>query len=92
MQKRKEGSEALMRIVVGVVSGIILGIWKMLVTLLIVIHFFMVLFTGKRQKGIADFCEIWNTQLYIFIRYMAFVSNARPFPFDEIAPNLSKFE
>ena len=63
MSKNDENAEAIMRIAVGVVSGIILSIWKMLVMVLAVIHFFLVLFTGKRNKDIADFCEIWNTQL-----------------------------
>jgi len=86
-----ERKEALMRILVGIISGIILGIWKSLIQVLSVIHWIVVVITGKRNKGLAEFCEIWNSQMYIFLRYMTFVSNKRPFPFKELENNLSKF-
>lgn len=86
-----ERKEALMRILVGIISGIILGIWKALIQVLSVIHWIVVVITGKRNKGLAEFCEIWNSQMYIFLRYMTFVSNKRPFPFSELENNLSKF-
>ncbi len=86
-----ERKEAWMRIVVGIISGIILGLWKALIQILGVVHWFIVVFSGKRQKGIAEFSEIWNSQMYVFLRYMTFVSNKRPFPFDALKPNISKF-
>ena len=87
-----ERGEAWMRIVVGIISGIILGLWRGLIQLLGVVHWFIVVFSGKRQIGIADFSEIWNTQVYVFLKYMSFVSNKRPFPFDTLSPSMSKFE
>ena len=87
-----ERIEALMRIVVGIVSGIILGLWKALVQVLAVVNWIVVIITGERNKGMADFCEIWNTQVYIFLRYMTFVTNERPFPFENLDKNMSKFK
>ncbi len=87
-----ERTEALMRIVVLIVSGIILELWKSLIQILIIVHWFMVIFTGKRNKDLADFNEIWNTQVYIFLRYMTFVTNQRPFPFEKLEKNMTKFE
>jgi hypothetical protein len=87
-----ERLEALLRILVGLISGLILGIWKVLIQILGVIHWIIVIIAGKRSKGIAEFSEIWNTQMYVFLRYMTFVSNKRPFPFDALEPNLTKFE
>jgi len=87
-----ERKEALIRIVVLVVSGIILSIWKSLIQVLVLVHWIMVIFSGKRNQGLAEFSEIWNTQMYIFLRYMTFVSNKRPFPFDAIGKNISKYE
>jgi len=81
-----------MRIVVGIITGIILSVWKILISALAVVNFFITFFTGKRNKEIANFCEIWNTQLYLFVRYMTFVSNERPFPFKKMDENISKFE
>jgi hypothetical protein len=89
MSERKEG---WMRIVVGIVSGIILGIWKMLVQVLGVIHFFVVIIVGKRNEGIAEFSEIWNTQMYMYLQYMTFVTNKRPFPFDVLRKDITNFK
>ena len=86
-----ERTEAWMRIIVGIISGIILGLWKALIQILGIIHWLIVIFSGKRQRGIAEFSEIWNSQIYVFLRYMTFVSNKRPFPFDVLEPNLTKF-
>ncbi|MBS3071070.1 DUF4389 domain-containing protein [Candidatus Pacearchaeota archaeon] len=87
-----ERIEALMRIIVTIVSGIILSVWKWFVTVLIVINFFFTLFAGRRLKEVAELSEIWNTQWYIFQRYIIFVSNKRPFPFRKLEKSMSKYE
>ncbi len=93
MKKRKtsERKEGWMRIVVGVVSGIILCVWSYLVVVLGVVNWLIVVFSGKRNKGIAEFNEVWNTQYYTFVRYMIFVTNERPFPFVPLKANISRF-
>ena len=87
-----ERTEAWFRIIVCIITGIILGAWKGLIQVLAIIHWFYVVFTGKRNKNLAEFSEIWNTQIYIFLRYMTFVSNERPFPFKNLWKNMSKFK
>jgi len=76
-----ERSEAFLRIIVSIVSGIILGLWKSIVEIVTIIHWFYVVLSGKRSQGLAEFCNLWNTQFYRFIRYMTFTTNDRPFPF-----------
>ena len=76
-----ERGELLWRILVAIISGIILSIWKTLVWILAVIHWFIVLFTGERNQGIAEFSEYWNSEIYRFIQYLTFMTNERPFPF-----------
>jgi hypothetical protein len=87
-----ERSEALMRIIVGLVTGIILGVWKIIIQAVGLVHGIIVLFTGSRVKDLANFCERWNTQVYIYLRYMTFVDNEKPFPFRPLTKNMSKFE
>ena len=87
-----ERKEAWMRIVVGIVSGIILGLWKILIEVLAVFHWFYVLFKGKRSLGLADFSNIWTTQAYRFTRYMTFTTNSRPFPFSDLGKVLHPVE
>ena len=87
-----ERIEALMRIVVGIISGLILGLWKALIQIIAVVLWIIAMITGKRNMDLANFCEIWNTQVYIYLRYLTFVSNKRPFPFNPLEKNLSQFE
>lgn len=87
-----ERVETLMRIVVCVVTGIILAVWSFLIRLFMIINFVWTLIVGKRIKELATLSEIWNTQAYIFIRYMIFVTNERPFPFTPLTKSISKFK
>ncbi len=87
-----ERLEALMRIVVAVVSGIILSVWRYFVVLISLVNFIYTIFTGKRMKELAGMAELWNSQWYVFQRYMIFQSNARPFPFTDLKGRMSKFE
>lgn len=84
--------EAWMRIFVGIISGIVLSVWKVFIQVLAVINWIYAIFTGKRLKDLANLCEIWNTQTYVFLRYMTFVTNERPFPFESLTENFSKFK
>lgn len=86
-----ERTEIFMRIFVGIVTGIILGIWKALIILFIIINWIYVLFAGKRLKELAKMSEIWNTQMYIFTRYLIFLTNKRPFPFNSLEKSISKY-
>ena len=89
--KLSERTEAWFRIIVLVVSGVILAIWRYLVYILLVVNWFITIFSGERNKELAVFCEFWNTEIYKFIRYITFVSNKRPFPFSNME-RMSKFE
>ena len=86
-----ERSEVFMRIVVLVVTGIILAVWKWLIIIFFVINWFYVLFAGKRLKELAEMSEVWNSQWYVFQRYLIFVTNKRPFPFTKLEKSMSKF-
>lgn len=85
-----ERKEAWFRILVLIISGIVLEVWKILIIVIGLINWLIVVFSGSRNKGIADFCEFWNTEEYRFMRYLTFVSNERPFPFTDMK-RLSKF-
>ncbi len=86
-----ERIEALLRIPIAIISGLILGLWWNLTCILMIINWFMTLLSGERNKSLALFCEYFNTEVYKFIRYMTFMSNKRPFPFSRIEW-ISRFE
>jgi len=87
-----ERKEALMRIVVLMVSGIILSLWRVLIQAIVVIHWIYAIITGERSKGLAEFCQIWNCQVYGFLLYITFMTNKRPFPFTSLAKMENRFE
>lgn len=90
-QNKSERIELLWRILVGIITGIILGIWRYLILVVAIVNFFIVLFTGSRDKKLADFCEIWNSETYRYIRYLTFETNERPFPFTDLK-TIGKFK
>ena len=87
----EERKEALMRIFVGIVTGIILGVWRALIFVFVIMNWIYVLFADKRLKEFAVLSEIWNTQMYTYIRYMVFLTNQRPFPFNKLERSISKY-
>jgi len=86
-----ERREAWMRIIVTIISGIVFGAWKSLILVLGIINWFYTIFKGKRLGRLAEMSEIWNTQMYVFLRYLTFVTNSKPFPFTKLEKNISKF-
>jgi hypothetical protein len=88
----RERKEALMRIPVLIVSGIILGVWKWLIFVFFVANFAYTLVKKKRHRELAELSETWNTQWYAFQKYMIFLSNRRPFPFAGLGERMGKFE
>jgi len=91
MARTSERKEAWFRIIVAIISGIILAVWKVLIVMFTVLNWIIVVFSGKRNKSLAELSEYWNTETYKYIRYLTFVSNKRPFPFSD-AERMSKFE
>jgi len=87
-----ERKETLMRIIVAIISGLILYFWAYLIGLFLAINFIWTLISGKRLKEIAELCETWNTQKYITFRYLQFLTNERPFPFNGLTKNISKYK
>ena len=92
MGKKFEKHEAWMRIPVGIVSGIIIYVWYYLILVFAVINFINTIFSGKRLKEMAKMSEKWLTQAYYFGRYITFISNKRPFPFESLKKDLGKVE
>jgi len=89
-KKFSERKEGWFRIIVCIVSGIILGLWGKLVFFISFINWLIVIFSNKRNRALAEFCESWNTENYKFMRYNTFMSNKRPFPFSKIE-KISKY-
>ena len=91
MIKISERKEAWFRIIVLIITGVILYVLGYLTLILAIINWVIVVFSGKRNREIAEFCEYFNTEIYKYYRYLTLVSNERPFPFTDIS-RMSKFK
>jgi len=91
-EKKAERLEALMRIAVLIISGLILVVWRFFVYIFIIINLIYTLIAGKRFRYLAELSEVWNTQWYVFQKYIIFLDNRRPFPFGRIRDNIDDFK
>jgi len=87
-----ERKEVFMRIIVGIITGIILVVWRWLIFIFVIINLVYTLVKGKRNKELAELSEVWNTQWYVFQRYMIFASNKRPFPFNSLEKSMNSHD
>jgi uncharacterized protein YqhQ len=83
-KQESERREAWLRIPIAIVSGFILEIWGFFVLIFSLVQLIMVLVEGKKNKDFLDMCKVYVAQLYIFAKYITFISNERPFPFGEV--------
>lgn len=81
---KKERKEALLRIPIGIISWTIVELWGVLICVIILFQFLYSLFTGKRNKDLANFANIYVSFAYSTIRYISFTTNERPFPFNKL--------
>ena len=87
-----ERKEALLRIPIGIVCGIISELWGSLVVFIAILNWFYTIFKAKRSKTLAEFCNVYLNYLYRFVRYMTFATNQRPFPFNELPKEIEKVD
>src|SRR3972149_4886357 len=91
-EKKTERLEALMRLVVLIISGLILIVWRFFVYIFIFINLVYTLIAGRRFQYLAELSEVWNTQWYVFQKYIIFLDNRRPFPFGRIRDSIDDFK
>ena len=82
--------EIWMRIPVAIVSGIILKVWGFFILCFAIAQMVLILVEGKKEKELSKMCNIYLIQLYIFVKYLTFLSNERPFPFGDLKKKISE--
>ena len=55
---------------------------RLVVSMVVLLQFFWVLFTGETNKSLERFGQSLATYTYQIIRYLTFNTEDRPFPFD----------
>lgn len=87
-----EKREAWMRIPIFIISGIILEIWGFFIFCFAIVQLILVLINGRREKELLKMCHVYLVQLYIFVKYVTFLSEKRPFPFSDIEKEINEEE
>jgi hypothetical protein len=86
-EKKKE---VWMRIPIFIVSGIILHIWGFFIFIFALVQLILILAKNKKEKELLKMCNVYLIQLYIFMKYVTFLSDNRPFPFGELGKEIEK--
>lgn len=64
------------------VMVLLYSVSRLVVSAVVVLQFFWVLFTGETNKGLENLGQALATYTYQIIRYLTFNTEERPFPFD----------
>jgi hypothetical protein len=75
-----ERTEALLRIPLAIVNGVLLAAWGLAAALVALAHWFHALIPGRRHKGIVEFTNRFIAYDYEVHRYLDLVTNRRPWP------------
>lgn len=89
---KAERKEALIRVPVIIIGWIIMDLWAALVTFVCVVHWAYALVTSERHKGLSKFSNYFIAYMYSFVRYAAFASNKRPFPWEKFPRMVEKVD
>jgi len=76
--------ELWMRIPVFILSGFILYVWGFFVLIFSLVQLVVLLTEGKKEKEFSHISSMFSNQIYIFFKYLTFLSNERPFPFRKL--------
>jgi len=83
-KKNKRAENILWRLLVFIISGIVLDIWGYVVFIMLLVNWFVVIFSKKRNTDIGIFCNYWAAEIKRFVRYLSFETEEKPFPFNEL--------
>lgn len=89
---KKDRKDTLMRIPIFIVSGIILYVWGFFILCFALIQLILILSKNKRNKELLRMSDVYLVQLYIFVRYITFLSYTKPFPFEELKKDINKIK
>ena len=81
---KKQTNDILWRLLVFIISGIVLDIWGWVVFIFLLVNWFIVIFSGKRNNDIGMFSNYWAAEVQRFVKYLSFETNEKPFPFNEL--------
>ena len=86
LEKNVKSKRTWMRLVFMVLMGIAWSITVFVTSVIVVVNFLYVLFTGKTHEQLTEFGHSLATYLFQIVEFMTFNTETRPFPIDEDWP------
>ncbi len=83
-KENKFVSNLLVRVLIVILSGIIFHIWTYIIFAVFVIQLIIFIIKQEANQDLKKFSEIWIKSITNYFRYALFISNERPFPFNNI--------
>lgn len=80
----KNKKSVWMRIPIFIVSGIILHVWGCFVLIFSLVQLVLLLVGEKKEKEFSNFSSLFSNQIYIFFKYITFLSEKKPFPWGKL--------
>jgi hypothetical protein len=86
----KSKRDIWMRIPVFIVSGAILYVWGFFVLIFSLVQLIFILTEKRKEKEFLNISSMFSNQVYCFFRYVSFISEEKPFPFEKIKKGKKK--
>jgi len=80
----KNKRDIWMRIPVFILSGMILYVLGFFILIFSLVQLVLLLLEKKKEKEFVRISSIFSNQIYIFFKYITFLSEKQPFPFGKI--------
>jgi hypothetical protein len=90
LEENLKSRSTWLRLLFMIVMVIIYSISRLVVTAVVVIQFFYVLFTGKTNQPLLGLGQSLATYTYQIVLYLTFNTEVRPFPFDAEWPTTTQ--
>ena len=81
MEKNLKSRTTWLRLLFMLIFGLIISLTGMVGTVIVVLGFFWVLFTGEVNRELRQIGQAIATYMFEIIRYMTFNTDDKPFPF-----------
>ena len=87
LEKNVRSKNTWLRLLFMIVMAVAWSIAVFIASVVVVVNFLYVLFTGKTNAGLTGLGQSLATYLYQIVRFMTFNTETRPFPMDEAWPD-----
>ena len=83
-ENKKLQQEIWVRLAVLIISIILFQVIAVILLIIIIINLIIAIIKGKPDSGVVEFSKVGFNEIMRLLKYLLFISNERPFPFNEL--------